>query len=213
MSILNNKNSPSFFSPFGPTMGYFKMPGTLVEFLNNNIDKQLDDFSDYLVGKVSQELHFDKEIRKHVADYLIDFIVDYHQYTKNRNSMGQLNLDETKKPHLDIISAWFVRQFENEYNPLHMHPNCTLSCVGYLKLPDGIDQEWEEDYKDHYPSNGHINFVYGTADGAYTCSNFLVKPKVGDFYIFPSFLYHAVYPFYTKGERRSFSMNMIFNMI
>jgi hypothetical protein len=94
---------------------------------------------------------------------------------------------------------------------MHVHTNCTLSCVGYLKLPEGIDEEWEEDYKDHYPANGHINFIYGT-DGLYTNSNFLVKPQVGDFYIFPSYLYHGVYPFYTKGERRSFSMNMIFNM-
>ena len=29
-----------------------------------------------------------------------------------------------------------------------------------------------------------INFIYGT-DGLYTNSNFLVKPQVGDFYIFP----------------------------
>jgi hypothetical protein len=125
--------------------------------------------------------------------------------------MGELSLDKSKTPSLDITAAWFVRQFENEYNPMHDHANCTLSCVGYLKLPEGIDEEWKEDYKDHYPANGHINFIYGT-DGLYTNSNFLVKPQVGDFYIFPSYLYHGVYPFYTKGERRSFSMNMIFNM-
>ena len=49
----------------------------------------------------------------------------------------------------------------------------------------------------------------GTAAG-YTCTNFIVKPQVGDFYVFPSQLFHCVYPFYTKGERRSFSMNMNF---
>ena len=187
------------------------MPDNLVNFLNKSMDKKLDDFSDHLVGKVTQELHFDKDIRKYTANNLLKFIIDYHQYTKNRNSMGKFNLDSTKKAHLDIVSAWFVRQFENEYNPMHIHNNCTLSCVGYLKLPDGIDEEWEEDYKDHYPANGHINFIYGS-DGPYTCSNFLVKPEVGDFYIFPSYLFHGVYPFYTKGERRSFSMNMIFDM-
>ena len=212
MSILKNENKPSFFAPFGPTMGYFKMPPEMVEYLNKSMDKNLDDFSDYLVGKVSQELHFDKDTRKYAADELTQFIIDYHQYTKNRNSMGKANLDKNKRPHLDIIAAWFVRQFEHEYNPMHVHENCTLSCVGYLKLPEGINEEWEEDYKDHYPSNGHIHFVYGTS-GQYTCSNFLIKPEVGDFYIFPSYLFHGVYPFYTKGERRSFSMNMIFSMI
>ena len=41
-----------------------------------------------------------------------------------------------------------------------------------------------------------------------TASNYSVCPKVGDMYIFPSFLTHAVYPFYGEGERRSFSANM-----
>ena len=81
--------------------------------------------------------------------------------------------------------------------------------VGYLKLPEGIEEEWEEDYKDHHPANGHIQFAHGTSAG-YTSSNFVIKPKVGDFYVFPSQLFHCVYPFYTKGERRSFSMNMNF---
>ena len=33
MPILKNDKSPSFFAPFGPTMGYFKMPTEMVEFL------------------------------------------------------------------------------------------------------------------------------------------------------------------------------------
>jgi hypothetical protein len=38
----------------------------------------------------------------------------------------------------------------------------------------------------------------------------MVKPQVGDFYIFPSDLFHCVYPFKTVGERRSFSVNFNF---
>ena len=34
-----------------------------------------------------------------------------------------------------------------------------------------------------------------------------MKPRVGDFYVFPAHLHHCVYPFKTKGERRSFSVN------
>ena len=105
-----------------------------------------------------------------------------------------------------MASGWFVRQFENEYNPIHVHLGTYLSCVGYLKLPDGIEDEWEEDYRDHHPANGHIQFVYGHASN-HTGSNCLMKPQVGDFYVFPSHLHHCVYPFKTKGERRSFSVN------
>ena len=171
--------------------------------------KNLDDFSDYLVGKVSQELHFDKDTRNFAANKLLDFIINYHEYTRDRNSMGASKLDKTKTVDLTITSAWFVRQFENEYNPLHIHTGARMSCVGYLKLPKGIEEEWEEDYKDHHPANGHIQFAHGTTSG-YNNTNFMVKPQVGDFYIFPSELFHCVYPFKTKGERRSFSVNFSF---
>ena len=81
-----------------------------------------------------------------------------------------------------------------------------LSCVGYLQLPDGIEEEWEEDDKGHHPSHGHIQFVYGHAAN-HTGSNFLMKPRVGHFIVFPAHLHHCVYPFKTSGERRSFSVN------
>ncbi len=210
MTIFTPTSDKQFFSPFGPTVGYFKMPNLMVNKLNSSIEKNLSDHSNRLVGKVSEELSFDNESKKIAGDNLINFITEYHSYTKLRNSMNKEDLDPTEKYKLEIVSAWFVRQYENEYNPLHIHTGCTLSCVGYLSLPEGIENEWEDDYKNHYPANGHINFAHGT-HGSHSCSNFLVKPQVGDFYIFPSYLSHCVYPFYTPGERRSFSMNMIFS--
>ena len=206
MTIFKPNKDQCFIAPFGPTMGYFKMPNEMVEYLNNSIDKKLDDFSDYLVGKVSQELHFDKEIRHYVSSKLLSFIVDYHEFTKNRNSMGELSLDKSKTPSLDITAAWFVRQFENEYNPMHVHSNCTLSCVGYLKLPEGIDEEWKEDYKDHYPANGLIEFMFGE-NQSLRSDNLKFKPVVGKMLVFPSWLRHFVYPFKSEGERRSMSFN------
>ena len=41
-------------------------------------------------------------------------------------------------------------------------------------------------------------------------SKFEIIPKVGDFYIFPHYLMHAVYPFKdTNEERRSISFNAV----
>ena len=50
------------FAPFGPTMGYYRMPEELAEQLNSKMSDRLGDYSDHLVGKVSQELAFDDEI-------------------------------------------------------------------------------------------------------------------------------------------------------
>ena len=208
--IFKPEQEEHLFAPFGPTMGYYRMPEELVEQLNSKMSDRLGDYSDHLVGKVSQELAFDDEIIQIAQKGLGQFVGRYQAYSEYRNNLGGKQLDTKNNNYaLQVVSGWFVRQFENEYNPLHIHTGSRLSCVGYLKLPEGIEDEWEEDYKDHHPANGHIQFASGTAAG-YTCTNFIVKPPVGDFYVFPSQLFHCVYPFYTKGERRSFSMNMNF---
>jgi len=108
-----------------------------------------------------------------------------------------------------IASGWYVRSFGGDFNPYHYHTGCNISCVGYLKMPDDINEYWEKEDKDHNPFGGYIDFRYGSI-GLNCPNNIKLKPQVGDFYVFPSQLFHCVYPFYTKGERRSFSMNMNF---
>ncbi|MEL6378685.1 MAG: putative 2OG-Fe(II) oxygenase, partial [Pseudomonadota bacterium] len=210
-AIFTPEGDKEFFTPFGPMIGYVKMPDALVDQLNRAMadglnTRRLQDHSDSLVGKVREELRFDKPIIDMAGAGLGQGLIEYHVRAMKRGKFG--DYDHTKKNFsLDIISGWFVRQFENDYNPLHIHTGCHLSCVGYLQLPQNIEQEWEEDYQDHHPSHGHLQFAFGT-DTHYSVSNFMVKPRVGDFWIFPSYMFHCVYPFKTKGERRSFSMNI-----
>ena len=64
MTIFKASQNKQFFSPFGPTIGYYKMPNNLVDTLNNNMTKDLVDNSDNLVGKVRQELRFDTDTKK-----------------------------------------------------------------------------------------------------------------------------------------------------
>ena len=204
------KKDEEYIAPFGPVMGYKKMSDSFVKNMNKAMNPNLKDWSGNLVGKVKHELKFDHEIEKLWLDEFSQFIGRLHNFVEYRHSFGTKKLDTVNNDYgIKIASGWFVRQFENEYNPLHVHTSCRLSCVGYLALPDGIEKEWEEDYKDHHPANGHIQFAHGTNSG-YNQTNFMVKPQVGDFYVFPAELFHCVYPFKTKGERRSFSVNFNF---
>ena len=205
--VYQPEGEKDYFSPFGPMMGYFRMPPGLVHELNARMSSQLPDHSDHLVGKVSEELRFDTDLVNLAAAGLGQALIEYHVRARSRCRFGDYD-HTTKNYALNIISGWFVRQFEHEYNPLHIHTGSHISCVGYLKLPEGIEEEWTVDYQDHHPSHGHLQFAHGT-DVAYSVSNFMVKPRVGDFYIFPSHMFHCVYPFYSKGERRSFSMNVV----
>jgi hypothetical protein len=204
------KKNEEYLAPFGPVMGYKKLSASFVKKMNTLMKMELEDWSGSLVGKVKAELRFSKEIESQWLTEVSQFIGRFSAYAEHRNSFGVNSLDTEKYNYgIQIASGWFVRQFENEYNPLHIHTGARLSCVGYLALPDGIEKEWEEDYKDHHPANGHIQFAHGTPSG-YSNTNFMVKPQVGDFYVFPAELFHCVYPFKTKGERRSFSVNFSF---
>ena len=207
VNIFTPQQDEQFITPFSPVIGYKKLSPSFVEKLNNSMNDKLEDWSDNLVGKVKQELKFDDEIINFFIEEMKDFIMRYQLNTEVYTSMGRAGLDPNSNYGISTTSGWFIRQFEGEYNPVHVHPDSMVSCVGYLKLPEGIEDEWEEDYKDHHPSHGHIQFFHGSSL-PYSSTNFMFKPQVGDFIIFPAHMFHTVYPFKTKGERRSFSVNL-----
>ena len=102
-----------------------------------------------------------------------------------------------------IHSSWGNISVAGDFNPSHSHAGM-ISGVGYLRLPDDIEQEWESE--DHDPSVGMINFVNGS-NLPLDSNTTRFKPAVGDIYFFPAWLIHEVYPFRSKGERWSFSFN------
>lgn len=210
------ENPEQFFAPFGPGIGYKKLSDTFVNYMNTSIETKGADMVDYsasLVGKVRQELHFTAEMKAAFSQETTPFVGRYAAWSEVRNSFGSKKLDSVKNRYgVEFKSGWVVRQHEHDYNPIHIHTGCRLSCVGYLKLPDNIEKEFAEDYQDHHPSHGHIQFVHGTPSH-WSMTNFMVRPRVGDFYLFPSDLFHCTYPFSTEGERRSFSCNLNFVMM
>jgi hypothetical protein len=55
--------------------------------------------------------------------------------------------------------------------------------------------------------DGYLHLVHGQRC-FYLSPVFNINQKVGDFYFFPNYLMHTVYPFYgTREERRSVSFN------
>lgn len=206
VAIFTPQAEKEFFTPFGPLMGFCRMPAGFVDEMNRAIGRNLADHSQALVGKVRQELRFDQPLIDLAAATLGQTLIEYHIRASHRGAFGDYD-HKSRQYELNVMGGWFVRQYAGDYNPLHIHTGAAISCVGYLALPEGIDAEWEEDDRDHHPSHGHLQFAHGT-DSHYSVSNFMIRPRVGDFYIFPSNMFHCVYPFRAEGERRSFSMNL-----
>ena len=102
---------------------------------------------------------------------------------------------------ISIKNFWIVRQFNNEYNPIHYHDG-HISGVGYLKIPKFVPKGHKKSKID-----GTIDFINGNkmflSDSIYNH-----QPKEGDVILFPHYLMHTAYPFKSSGERRSFSFNL-----
>ena len=190
MKILN---------PFGPKIAVIKIPKNIIVKINKEVDKIISsksrlkksDYSSNLVGQVKQEIRLSNRF---VNKFLLKFIrSNIQKYLKKC-----LNKNATK---INLKSFWIVRQFKNEYNPIHFHSG-NISAVGYLKIPKNITKS-----KKRLKTNGTIDFIHGSKS---FLSNSLYNhnPKVGDMIIFPNYLMHTAYPFKREGERRSFSFNL-----
>jgi len=190
--------------PFGPSVAKLTMPKQLIDILNEYVDKtildigKLDelDHGGKLAGNVKQEFKLEPDFIKSsgFGSFLSTATRKWIEISQNQ-----------KITKFSIKSSWIVRQFENEYNPVHYHSG-HLSGVGYLKLPNDFGKLFQSSKTKNL--NGNIALVHG-GKMFNSESVFEIKPKVGDFYLFPNYLMHTVYPFYGKDERRSISFNAI----
>ena len=189
--------------PFGPSIAKVNIPEETIISMNNYVEeiitnkKESDDldFGSNLAGNVQQEFRLSVEFMKknNWAEFLgkscQKWLIDGHNISLKK---------------FDIISSWIVRQFKNEYNPIHYHGG-QISGVGYLKVPKDMGQTIQKNKKVQH--NGKLVLIDGSKK--FLCNpTFVITPKVGEFYFFPSYMMHTVYPFSdTSEERRSVSFN------
>ena len=190
--------------PLGPCILKARIPEEIVNKLNDYADqivednkkKELLDHGKKLAGDVTQEFLLEKDfsMKSGWVNFLARCVQQLTKFGENK---------DIKK--FEIISSWIVRQFKNEYNPIHWHGG-HISGAGFLKVPKDMGN-YIQDKNDREYKGGSLILVHGTRQFL-SGSTFTIKPKVGDFYFFPSYLMHTVYPF--KGsdeERRSISFN------
>ncbi len=199
VSLTLQKFSMKILSPFGPKLAKIKIPKSILDKINLEVDKIIknklrvkkNDYSKRVVGQVYQEIELPKNfINKNIKKFLSKNISNYLKKSINKSP---------KK--ITIKNFWVVRQFKNEYNPVHFHDG-DISGVGYLKIPKNLTSS-----KKKIKTNGTIDFINGSKS---FLSNSIHNhtPKIGDLILFPNYLMHTAYPFMVDGERRSFSFNL-----
>ena len=226
MKKKKQKQTNKFHEIFSPTILETQVPNRFVDIINATGDDVLSseqksakwDWSHKLVGKVSKEIQIpvdDADDRVFLFKTMKQGCLNYINYIISKNrAYGWYKLaGRDGKPTIDNIHlthSWIVSQYAGEYNPYHHHTG-DFSAVVYLKIPPNMEEELNVEFTDHYPTNGLIEFMYGeNCDMRSDTIKF--KPEVGTMLVFPSYLKHFVYPFYSEGERRSMSFNAHFKV-
>ena len=197
------------YQPFGPSILKVKMPQGYVDGINAQADEILNDeklskekdWSHNLAGNVKKEIAINHNKIKGFPEFLVTMS---HEYVTRVLSEKPLKEEQTKVS----FSVWAVSQYAGDFNPLHIH-DANLSGVAFLKIPPKFEEEYAKE--DHHPTVGCLEFL-GSIPNHFARHSYVVKPEVGDFYLFPSWLAHQVYPFRSEGERRSMAFNVHFSL-
>ena len=203
---MNNREI-NILSPFGPKIAQIKIPSDIIVKLNDYVDKIINNeeksnalnYGEKLAGNVKQEFKLEEDFMEEVG---------WGKFLGEASHKWIEVITGEKITKFNIISSWIVRQFKNEYNPIHWHGG-HISGVGYLKVPKTFGDQVQKNKTHNY--NGHLQLIHGSRMFL-SQSKISFKPEVGNFYLFPNYLMHSVYPFSdTNEERRSISFNANIN--
>ena len=102
------------FRAFGPTLGKSKLSKKIITSLNNYVENshisKKNDYSSKLASQIQNEIKISSlMISKSLSKELVKNIKDY---------LKKSNIGKIKE--IKITNLWVVRQFKNEYNPIHL---------------------------------------------------------------------------------------------
>ena len=149
-----------------------------------------------LAGHLDHEYHIEKEKLFEILVKYFDIYKSfyYEWYRRNLSSV-------------EITASWVNYMKSGDYNPPHVHLECDLSSVIYLKVPNVLKKE-HDSYAGSIDGGGPagISFYYGEYRPL-AIDQVELFPEEGDFFVFPSFLRHSVSPFKSNVERVSVAAN------
>ena len=195
------------YQPFGPSVLKTTLPRSFINLLNDEADRILHDeklskehdWSHNLAGNVKKEVAIDQNKIPNFPEFMITMAKQYYKHTIEKDPIEGSKVG---------FRVWVVSQYAGDFNPMHIH-DANLSGVAFLKIPPGFDAEYAKE--DHHPTAGCLEFL-GSIPNHFARHSYIAKPQVRDFYLFPSWLTHQVYPFRSEGERRSLAFNIHFTM-
>jgi len=193
-----------FIQPWSNMICKFQLPDPvfekLLELYDYTTNRKIKSFGDQLVGQIENEPEVTPDILDKFPEWSQWCLQSVRQFISTQ-MMQTLSGDNHKKQLEEfskeeimtrITTMWFVNQKPGEYNPAHIHTNCKVSSVVYLKTP----QNQVKGRKDHYQADGQITFMNNSGtDRQFANPQCSFEPKAGEMYVFTALQHHMVWPY------------------
>ena len=184
-----------------------KLPLEIYSEVGNVVNNIQSDFKKAIPANTFLAGQINREYNTQLTSKTIQYIKSTTEKYNRANPQYLLQQTNTNPPILKYNGhCWINFQEKYEYNPLHAHTGA-LSFVIWYQIPYYREDEikygaGKYKSKDQYNYNGEFTFV--TFDKSKTMKHPLGidKKMEGCMAIFPSNLYHMVYPFYTSDDYR-----------
>ena len=219
--LVRKKIEVDYIQPWSNLVCKIKLPDEIYVELQKLYDEASNlnkSFGNQLVGQINEEPEVTSELQEKFATFRQFCLHGVEQYVRNAmmqtlqgdNNEGKVE-DFLKEEILTrITTMWFVNQKPGEYNPVHIHTNCKVSSVMYLRKPS----RQIKNRKEHYKSDGMITFINNTGtDINFSNSQVSYNPEPGTMFIFPALQHHMVWPYRSEDpndSRISLSFNADF---
>tara|TARA_B100000963_G_scaffold2022_1_gene1568 strand:- start:185 stop:859 length:675 start_codon:yes stop_codon:yes gene_type:complete len=197
------------FAPFGPLIYRADVRGEFLSFLLEHLNVMRDgvDAKHTLAGNIESQkfaLYPEKEfvsfINPHILNYLQEIYLRVKEIYSNTFSKQKLINPKNLDVRYDLMQGpWINFSKKGEFNPMHNHSG-KISAVIFIDAPHELEIERDESPYS-MKSSSCLEFVFGN-------QHTIINPKTGMMYLFPSYLWHLVYPFNTDVERISMSFNI-----
>ena len=200
--------------PWSVPVFHTKLPAEVLDTMIGISDDVIDDkesinHGEYLAGQIDTELRVPHErlIDAGIMKFFSEIVKQFVLCVKIQQYPFDINIVRAEEYFVQMLTMWVISQQPNEYNPLHVHTECQISSVMYLKVP-----KFAPSKKTHRDlDDGSITFISNvSSDTSFSQPSLTIRPQVGDFFVFGAKQLHTVYPYRCEEgdtERRSISFN------
>ena len=205
----------------------FNIDGYLIKKLPQDVYMDIKSIVDQIQNNFTKSIPINKKLEGQIdKEYLINLTEKSTQYIKQTigeynkenpnylnlvyNDLGRLTSSPTKKspetnPLIYNGECWINFQEKYEYNPVHNHTGLFSFFIWY-QIPYYKDKEVKygagKDRGEKISHNGEFEFIVLNENNIISYPLGIDKTMEGYIALFPSSLYHVVYPFYTSEEYR-----------